>query len=341
MRVLVLGWFGHNNIGDESYKLTMPKFFAGHELQFTDFITTSHLEWCDVVVLGGGNVIKPYFIDQVVNSKKPAYALSVGAESKACEKPIFSHVWGRDAMTLDILKEIGQPSSYLPDLAYLLEPNIDSGREWIRDKFKSEGLDLYEKVVVVVLNAYLMKGGQEVVPRDAFHFLDISYRLGQIVDETSASFVFLPFGTDPSSDDRAANAWVSSKCKWWKKNYVSHERLSVQKTLDIMSASDFTISSRLHSTIFSHLSSVPFADLTHHSKNNEFLKSIGKNDCSFSYWNLNADLLHEKIKEGLVKKPHTGPEEYRKLLQKEMNDLRSIESGENSRSSFRTSVCNQ
>jgi polysaccharide pyruvyl transferase WcaK-like protein len=327
MKILALGWYGHNNIGDESYKFTLPMFLHEHDVRFTDFLNPkepAQLDWCDMVVLGGGNVLKPYFLDQVKKVKKPVYAISIGGEEKILDKPIFSHVWSRESKTSKLMDDIGQKNSYMPDLAYLLQPNAENGKEWLHDTFKEECLDLYEKKVVVVMNSYLISGTQEAKPRDAFHFLDASYRLAYTFDNTSASFIFLPFGTDPSCDDRVANSWINSKCKWWKKNCVIHDRLSVKKTLDIIAASDAVISTRLHSSIFSHLSGVPFIDLTHHSKNEEFLASVGKSDSSVSYWNFNCDLLQKKLENNLIAEKPKVPT-YKSLIEKEINDLRFIE----------------
>ena len=52
-------------------------------------------------------------------------------------------------------------------------------------------------------------------------------------------------------DDRVSNGMVASFCKFWKKNVVLYDELEVQDALDIISAADVVISSRLHSTIFS------------------------------------------------------------------------------------------
>jgi len=302
MNILVVGWYGHNNCGDESYLLSIPKLFPSIKFDFVNAIDKSKLFLYDAVILGGGNVFKSSFLSDLKNIKdKPIYGFSIGAE-QAIETDIkFSHIYAREYFSVDVFKKIGIPCSFLPDAAFILDGDKNKGKKYISKYFNDAKNDLYSKVVVIIINSYLVKGGLSDLAKDSATFLKFSYDMARIIDETSASFLFLPFGTSIPSDDRVPNSWIASKCKYCNKNCVIFDKLDVQTTLDIISAADLVVSSRLHSSIFSFSEGVPFIDITHHSKNRNFLTLVDKNDISVSFWNFDIDLLKDKISEGLNK----------------------------------------
>lgn len=296
MEILILGWFGHHNIGDEQYKSSFVKLFPQHHLTFTDVIKASHLEKCEAIILGGGNVIRTGFLDQLkkINKKIDIYAMSAGIEEPQ-DLRIFKKVYGRDRQTLELAAQQGVPHEWMPDIALTMTPNKQNGLDWIKQGFANETQDLYSKVVTVIVNGYMVNGQLGQLARDAFSFLKFSYDFARVLDETSASFIFLPFGTQIPYDDRVANTWVAAKCKYWKKNLLVYDRLSPQTTLDIIAASDAVISSRLHSSIFSFVGGTPFVDITHHSKNALFLEMINQQQNSVNFWNFQPEELKSKL----------------------------------------------
>lgn len=322
MEILVLGWVGHFNCGDEQYKSSFTKLFPQHNLTFTDVLKASHLEKCEAIILGGGNVIRPGFINQLkkVNKKINIYAMSAGMEERI-DLSIFKKVYGRDSQTLKFAKEQNVPCEFMPDIAFTMTPNKEKGRQWIQNQFQSENNDLYSKVVTVIVNGYMVNGQLGNLARDAFSFLKFSYDFARVLDETSASFIFLPFGTQIPYDDRVANAWVAAKCKYWKKNLMVYDRLSPQTTLDIIAASDAVISSRLHSSIFSFVSGTPFVDITHHSKNALFLELIGQTQNSVNFWNFQPEELKSKLQLAIETPHHNLAEPFAKQIRDIANGI--------------------
>jgi polysaccharide pyruvyl transferase WcaK-like protein len=66
-----------------------------------------------------------------------------------------------------------------------------------------------------------------------------------------------------------------------------YNELDVQETLDIISASDAVVSTRLHSSIFSCATETPFLDITHSHKNKYFLETIKYEKASVGYEDFN------------------------------------------------------
>lgn len=304
----VLGWYGHGNVGDESYKICFPLLFPDQEINFVEKCNDKK----NIVILGGGNVCSSQFLNQVELYENKKYAVSIGltADDPVHRMSAFDKIWVRDRQSYELLKSKNIKSTIIPDVAFLMRPGK---KDLLKEIFK--GRDLYEKKVAVILNAYLCVGDNKLA-RDEATFNKLVFDLARTFDGTNASFVFLPFGQSQPHDDRIPNAWLAGKCKYWKKNAVVFDEVSPQTTLDIMSECDAVISMRLHSSIFSVVCGVPFIDITHHSKNSYFLKSIYKEDWSVSYWDFDR-IRFSNLLQGLLAKQDHG-------LSKIVDDKRKI-----------------
>lgn len=302
--ILVLGWFGHGNTGDEAYKIAFPKVFPQYDFQFVDHIEQDHK--AEAYVLGGGNVLTSEFINQLskINGKqKSIISCSAFNDIKPDDLKLFDKIIVRDKLSLNKLQKLGLDCSLMPDLGFSFEVNYSDGYIFLKNKFIESRCELYDKVITVVVNAYVAISGADArKSKDELAFLHFCYSLAEIIDQVPASFVFIPFSTRFPADDRISNALVASRCKFWKKNIVVFDKLSVQDTINIIGASDAVISMRLHSTIFSCVANVPFVDITHHDKNLGFLDTIGKIDSSISYWNFDTDKCKRMIND-MLKEP--------------------------------------
>lgn len=264
------------NIGDESYKLSFPKLFPEHEFIFCD--TLKGLE-PETVILGGGDVLYPFFINQIKASKaKHKYAFSVNINNDD-HLSLFDRVISRN-----VYKEV----EYYPDFAFALEANKERGKAIIKSLFEQHKCELYENVVILVMNNYLAHK-ENTLARDHINFEKVCLDLARIMDSTSASFILLPFGNGFPTNDKIANSSVYSQCKYWAKNLLVFESLGVQETLDVFAGADASINTRLHSNIFSCIAGTPFIDLCHHTKTKLFMSSVEKDDWAIDYWHFNFE----------------------------------------------------
>lgn len=323
MKILTLGFYDKFNFGDETYKETFKYLFPVHEFTFVNQLNQNLIDSHDIVLLGGGNVLRNQYIQELRKVKnKKIYAYSVGMEDNCTEDlSIFSHIYARDPYTVNKLQNKKIPTTFIPDAAFCLSGNPENGKLIVEKTFKEEGLDLYSKTIVIIINSYMAGLSNDSLARDAFNFIKFSYDVAKTIDETPASFIFVPFGIKQPHDDRTTNAWVASKCKFWKKNYVMFNQLNYNQVLDIIAYSNLVISSRLHSTIFSYITGTPFIDITHHSKNEVFVKMIEKSENSISYWNFDNTILKNKIKELLVLPKNKDFIKFQTILKEKTNEI--------------------
>lgn len=292
--IKVVGWYNRRNIGDESYKLSFPKLFPKATFEFGD------TPGGNISVLGGGHVLSKSFLESFARSnasRKIAISVSASPETPKELLSQFETILVRDVRTLRNMESWGIPARLMPDVSVCMEPNPERGRGIIAERFEAEGLELYKIRVAVILNAHLYYR-EKLLARDYMTCLKAMQDIARVADDTSASFIFVPMSTGQPYDDRAMHGFINAHCKWWRKNWVIHERFDVQQTLDILSSCNVIISSRLHSSIFALISHVPFIDLLHHDKMLGFLETVGWRE-DLCYWNFSAHELAEKLTSNL------------------------------------------
>ena len=291
--VVVLGWYNHNNLGDECFKKAFESIYTNFDMDFVDIIDESLLY--DFAILGGGDVVNSSNLKMLnkLNCEKIALSVSITENSICDELSCLKHIYVRDTKSLEILhKHNIFNCTYLPDVVLTLIPNKENGKELITKIFKKENSDMYENVYAIVVNSHLI-GNRNSTYKDRNKFLSFTQDLSQLIDDTNASFIFIPFSTGYPWDDRASNSWVNSNCIHWKKNVVIYDELNIQDSLDIISACNLMISSRYHASIFSYISEIPFITIGFHDKFKSFCEDFKLpylNYYDYNYSNLISQL---------------------------------------------------
>lgn len=279
----VIGWYDKGNIGDESYKIAFPLLFPEFDFIFSDVLIPN----CEAYILGGGDIVNEHYLHLLQNiANKHIMSATI---SKPYNLENFGNIAVRDMES--VRNALTVNAQCIPDFAYVLKPDMERGKELIKLYF-AKG-DLYSKTIAIIINAHLLN---DTSLKHRVKFEHFAYQLAQSIDDTSASFVFVPFGFNMPWDDRTSNSLIASKCKFYKKNAVIYDWLGVQDTLNVLAACDCVISTRLHASIFACLSSIPFIDITHNHKNKNFLETIQMTELSLPYNLINNEVLTEKIK---------------------------------------------
>jgi polysaccharide pyruvyl transferase WcaK-like protein len=84
-KILVSGWYGHKNVGDELMAEALRSLLSGHELKFVDHVRHTDLESSNILLIGGGSFLSlPFGMDEASCAtivKKPVIYVGVGAET--------------------------------------------------------------------------------------------------------------------------------------------------------------------------------------------------------------------------------------------------------------------
>jgi len=107
MKIEILGWYGKNNVGDEAFRAAHHYIFRKHKLTF--ITPPNKCTNPDMVVLGGGAVVSPYYFDSLSKTDCPKYMLGVSvsyiSEMDMIPKNTFKHIYLRDAFDVEPLRQ--------------------------------------------------------------------------------------------------------------------------------------------------------------------------------------------------------------------------------------------
>jgi hypothetical protein len=301
MRLYAFGWYGHGNIGDETYRTVFPLAFPGHKFTFAGEFDPVEAAAHDAVLLGGGNVLHSWYTDRLRCLNKPVYAVSVGwHDTDSLVGLPFRYVWGRDLETVEAARTDGLEASLLPDLGFLIEGHSGMGRDWIEEAFDADGSRLRPRVVVAALSCYFSYRPE---------FASIVKPLAGVLDDLDASVLFVPFGSKMPGDDRPCNAWVASHCRRARKNALRWTPMRPRQAADAIAAADCVLSTRYHATLFALSHGVPVVDLTHHTKNARLMGLAGCPEWSMPVERFDPSrllyMLHAALNKPRCDRPHS------------------------------------
>ena len=137
-RILVVGYYYHNNIGDDQYIDVFKYMFASnnnkYKLKFVDCDKLSEIsvKKSDIVIIGGGDILNNYFLDKIISVFKEKsnkiIAVSVGMPYldiliNTQKLQIIDYIFIRTKQEREILGQFycHDRIFYLPDLSFFMK----------------------------------------------------------------------------------------------------------------------------------------------------------------------------------------------------------------------------
>lgn len=245
-KILVIGFYNRNNIGDDSYTATIPKIFK----DFTCIFQCSDDILCitsdiDIVIVGGGDVINKYFMSKIYNLLKnftgPVYAFSVGipyVSSGVEYLDIFDHIFTRDRTNYEFVKNnVGSANvTYLPDVSLSLSPYVDYSL--FKSKKYKIGIALAQPMFYKNKNNNLLD-----------NFCKVLCKLPSNIEYHIVAF---NYSNELSESDAILNMNLFIKLRALNINvYNDADITTVDKMLKAINGMDLMLCSRYHSIMFS------------------------------------------------------------------------------------------
>lgn len=283
--VVIYGYFGHFNTGDEAFQIVWQKwtsrFMQFAEVEFHSETTLRRLERVPhLVILGGGDVINPYFIQPLIDlfPAVPRMAIGVGIPYLDYESllKVFEFIALRNAK--DALR-LGVRS--VPDLVFM-----QTASEW-RKGLPPHPVPQHRRVVGwSILRPYFNPEFPELYQDYLNAVVAISRRM---VDEWDVDILWIPFGLSTHSikendvhavseieqlvgNPARARALIPSDSE---RDCPSDWITQLTRTLPTL---DLMICGRFHSHIFSTLCHTPWVSLTCGRKCIEWVKEVNQKE---------------------------------------------------------------
>ncbi len=137
-KVIVLGYFGKKNIGDEAFIIAYNNYFSDYELiirnVYQDLDDIVDMKDIHAVILGGGDVITQHFMNKLsglfpyYTGKIYAFSVGIPYPSEMYYLSMFDHIVFRAKNDIPFgSSAVGAKNiSYLPDITWTLKPLAES-----------------------------------------------------------------------------------------------------------------------------------------------------------------------------------------------------------------------
>jgi polysaccharide pyruvyl transferase WcaK-like protein len=308
--VSLCGFYGFNNYGDTLMLDCLSSFLKSSGLSVSVFSDRKSDEsFCykkvgpnksDIIALGGGGIITQNFwyikegLYKYLRDDQKLILLNVNLTSEsvpvlALLKDKISLAVVRDRFSYDLaLKFLMDESKVIlaSDISYIY--NVKNISEGDTDPV----FDKKEKKVSVCLNSYIFKdyfsndSRQRIYAEKAI--IEISEFL-KWMKTFNHKIQLVPSQVDTEVNDNTIhgilNGYIGGANKWiYANEHIEHN----------LKNSSLIISARYHTTLFAIKNSLPFIDITHHSKNSNLLKDLGLQEFSINYWKIGLEDLKKK-----------------------------------------------
>lgn len=272
--ITILGWYGKNNVGDEAFKPAHRSVFDGHNLTF--HTPPDPCPKGDLVVLGGGAVVAPYYLDILPDC--PRYALGVDIAYKSeidlMAKYDFKGVYVRNNTDVEEMKQkLGCPVEGIPDLAFMIRP---SGEDVLGRYKKQPNKKTLGVLVTDYVNPAIDRSVEQFSARANSFVTRLAKELDIIYREEGYEIILIPCSTGGYGDDRRINFDLMAFMKNPAINIL--DTLSPQETIDLIAGLDMAVCMKFHAHIFSIIAATPFVSISFTRKVELLLNENSLND---------------------------------------------------------------
>lgn len=265
--ILVYGWFGQGNIGDELFKDAFARLITNVNFVFTTRIDVMSLKGIDAVIFGGGSFVyaKPNITNDALKLLKsiPVFYVGIGVEGNAIDpihQSIMSFAEGvfiRSTQSFDEVKKINQRASVVEDIVFSLVSDVKIAKS-------------QQKTILVMPNI-------ETVPRwNSPHWMHVAWEhfkdefaqsLDMMIEDFGFSVAFLPSCKNESMDDTWPACEIISRMQR-RKNCSIYDvpNSKVSDITEIISQHQVVVSQRYHGIVLSRLAQRPCVAISHHDK---------------------------------------------------------------------------
>jgi polysaccharide pyruvyl transferase WcaK-like protein len=257
MKITVLGFYDCYNIGDEAFRPALNHLLEGHEVTYANPNNIQDLPDPDIVILGGGAVVNPYFLDHLPKgcpSHITGVDLGYESEMNLLEKGNIGSVAFRNQTDADAAKSrLKCPVFAIPDLAFFIQPKNQPQAIYQQGKNKKAGVFATDYV-----NPSLERSWKNFGDR-AYSFAE---KLGKELDELAEKgwqvYLFC-CSTGGYGDDRRMALQLKTFMR--SQPILILDTLTPQEMIEAMTAMDLTVCQRFHSHIFSIIAGVPLVSI--------------------------------------------------------------------------------
>lgn len=255
--LLVYGWYGRSNSGDELMKHALEQLFEprGVHLKFVDELKVNDVSGSSGVLFGGGSILwaaphaQPGALRLLQSGSRPAFYVGVGGETT--HHPVHSQLMSGSSVVVFRDRD-------MPDLAYSLQPPTVDKSNPVRDE------------ILFIPNI-------EVVPTYADpHWMHLSWARFKDEIAQTLDLIIDTYGIHPTfllmcHNDRMDDAWPAYEIIASLKRRPPVPKLVRAPTdtitlFNLVNGYRTVVTQRYHGIILAEMLGVPYVSIDHHDK---------------------------------------------------------------------------
>ena len=286
MKVLVAGFYNHHNLGDDAFRVAIPKIIGNdHEYVFCHINSLPSIQEIetsfDVFLLGAGDVVLPYFLDKCSEKKICIPKILFGAGLTYPSSIALGHLDQFDSVFLRNLSDLRdvekrltvEQTHYVPDLVFALDGVVPQKYHSMRPR----------------AGFYLIQSIDEQNPDNKDRHKRVLRQVAQCIEFVAETHdvVLIRFDTSGKrdSDDKTVCKKMMDMCKSLVDAGIlqydeKQELRTPEDMMKFMSTCQVNICMRFHAHVFSIIQNIPFVSLSLTRKVRLLMNETGlANDC--------------------------------------------------------------
>lgn len=254
MIICILGYYNRQNLGDDLFQMILSQWMQNHKCIFINPDDVLKLPSCDIILIGGGDLVNDYFmlkISTLLHPSVPVYGIGLGFPfldliTKDYLKA-FDFIITRTKSALPILTSLKIPTIFADDIVLSL-----SGKTRInKNKPRPIGIFLSsfmgDKIIDKIVNV-LSKIAEIRYPQFKMTSL---YKL----------YLYSMSTCDSIESDMIFNNKIYNRLKQYDNVYFIKTPIKPENAIDLFSNFYATICNRFHAHILSLCVQCPFVSL--------------------------------------------------------------------------------
>ncbi|WP_166443635.1 polysaccharide pyruvyl transferase family protein [Rhabdaerophilum calidifontis] len=293
-KIICLGYFDRGNSGDEAFKLAHEWFFDAENIEFHKARIPAEDVRCRPVILGGGDVVAPFFLNWIPQGTKFSM---VGVGLKYEQSSIealkargndLDFAWYRNRIDVDLCRDAGMNCDYIPDIVFALRNHDVNVPAHLMEIVRPSNS---KPTIVICLSDHMNSRFSLADARITSYLEYFKWEIARTLDELVSGYniVFLPLSVYANHQDARFHYEVVRRMRNARHVKEIREALHPAVAISLVRRCDFMVSMKLHGNIYGLLTERNCVNIGVGRKQTKLYEEAGLDEVSLEPYSFTKD----------------------------------------------------